>query len=560
MKNSVTKLWEMYESTLRFQKQQNYSTQWPINVDFYEGRQWPKATNKTKTLPRPVYNIIQFICQNKKSNVLSSATKAVYRPTTYLKNISVYEEEEDKKAIEAAELFTHFAEYIDKKIKIADLDDKAMEDATVLGTYIYHFFWDVDFSENGVRGNLNGEIIDPINIGFADPQEKDEQKQDWIIISSRMDIDKAKKLAKKNGIPEAELSLIEGDNEENPYDTTEQTNLKRCTVITRYFRRGKEVFFEKATKRLVIQPPISLTPATSEYKITRYPIVVGDWKSKRKSIFGIGEVEPLITTQKAINFTNALILLSVQNIGFPKTIVDKKVLEMNTITNEPGEIIVDPTKTGMGIKYLMPPSFTGQPLNIIDSMLSITRSLTGSTEVVTGETIGRTNMSGTAIAALQTQAKVPIEIIQKKFWRVKEDIAKIYEQFFKAYYTDERTFTYKDKNNIVTEKFRGSDYADINFETKVDVGSTTLYSEAMALSVLEQLKANGDIDLMTYVELYPDNAMPFKERLKQLLEEKKLPDGIEKTIMNNPELYNAVINLVTQSIQTQNNGQINLGE
>ena len=41
-------------------------------------------------------------------------------------------------------------------------------------------------------------------------------------------------------------------------------------------------------------------------------------------------------------------------------------------------------------------------------MIEITRTVTGATEVASGEVLGK-NMSGSAIVALQTQAKVPIE-------------------------------------------------------------------------------------------------------------------------------------------------------
>ena len=46
-------------------------------------------------------------------------------------------------------------------------------------------------------GGVRGQIIDPLDILFANPQQKDEQKQEWIAIRSREEVEFIKQIADK---------------------------------------------------------------------------------------------------------------------------------------------------------------------------------------------------------------------------------------------------------------------------------------------------------------------------------------------------------------------------
>ena len=61
----TTNLWEMWQKCKEYQEKIGLRKNIPTYVDFYEGRQWPKATERTKSLPRPVINIVKMICRNK---------------------------------------------------------------------------------------------------------------------------------------------------------------------------------------------------------------------------------------------------------------------------------------------------------------------------------------------------------------------------------------------------------------------------------------------------------------------------------------------------------------
>ena len=564
------KIWEDWQKGLDYQKKLHLKETCEQCVDFFEGRQWPQATERTKNMPRPIENIIELIVNGKKANILSSKISVIYKPL-------VYDEQESQIATEGASSFTSFANHISKEIKQEDLDNDAILDGLIKGPYIYHYFWDKEKKTGMAKfdGGLNGQIIDCLSIVFANPKQKDEQKQKWIIIQSRENVETLKKIAKNNGISKTEIELITSDDDsEKNYNSEEQDGEEYATVLTRYFRKNGEVYYTKSTKNMIVQEETPLTPDASKikleldeenktnedkeqvdidrpeqntgFKMTLYPIVVGSYKNREKSIYGRGEVEPLIATQKSINFNYAMMQMASQNMGFPKIKIRPMALQGKQITNAPGEIITDYSPGFDGITYMNPPTFSNMPLTVSDKMIEVTRTVTGATEVSNGEVLGK-NMSGSAIVALQTQAKVPIEDMQKRFWRVHEKIARIWEQFFKAYYRFDVPYVVENDNKQEINTFNGSMYQNMDFETTIDVGPGSAYSESLSINLLEQALQRGDITFDDYIDLYPDTAMPFKAKLKEIRKKVLLPPEISQKIMANPQVLQYVMQIIQQS-------------
>ena len=160
-------------------------------------------------------------------------------------------------------------------------------------------------------------------------------------------------------------------------------------------------------------------------------------------------------------------------------------------------------------------------LTLTNTIIDLTRTVTGSTEITNGEALGA-NMAASAIIALQNQAKKPIEMYQRKFYRSYEKIGKILEQFFKYYYNDGRMFSYEEEGQRYVASLSGQNYQDIDFSLSVEVGAGGVYSESLTVSLLDNLKTAGDIDTDEYIELYPDSIMTFKSKLKKMREQKRL--------------------------------------
>lgn len=538
--DQTTQLWKEYEEGRAYQQKVGMTTDIPKYVDFYEGRQWPAVTDETKLLPRPVFNVVKMIVRSKRASILSTPVRLVYTA--------------DDETIDATKVdkFNKFADYIQKEIGQSELDAQAIFNGAVEGTYIFHYYWDTE--AKGKRGNKEGgyrcELIDVLNVFFANPKERDEQKQKWIIISSREEVSSVRAKADED----VDKESIHADESDERYFNKEQEGSKLVTVLTKYFRQNGEVFCMKATKSAIINKPFSITPYVDEtkfdesdaidapnnnltdkadenktptYRAGLYPIVVGNYEPRKKSIYGLSEVEGIVPNQKAINFIFAMQMLDVQNTAWGKYIVRKDALKNQQITNAPGQTLTDYSADGNGIRRLETPTFTSMPLNLANAFLDITRVVTGSTEVMTGETLSG-QMSGAAIAQLQSQAQLPIEELQDRFWAVKEKQGKVLEQAFKLYY-EKKDFSFEsptekdDKGQPIVkhEMFNGSDYQNTEFSVVVEATAGTKASAAGDITMLDSLFAAQAIDIETYVDCYPDNAVSNKTKLKEALRVKQ---------------------------------------
>lgn len=530
-------LWDLYQKGVEYQDSIGLRSNLDTYVRFFEGKQWAEPTKDTKNLPRPVVNIVKMICRAKKSAILSTPVRLVYSADL---------------SDQAVEKFNHFSEYILKEIDIESLDKDAIDDAVKKGTYVYHFYWDSEAKGlKGIKeGGLRCEIIDPLNVLFANPVEKDEQKQKWIMIVSREDVESIKAKADKG----VDLSLITSDEEERKtYDSKEQDDNKLVTVLTRYFRENGEVFCEKSVKGTMINKAFSITPPdistvttegeedapnnatpdkpaaesiNDDAKAYYYPVVVGNYERKERCIYGLGEIEGLIPNQKIINFTLGMIALNVQETAWGKYIARDGALRGQKITNTPGQVLTDYSNTGDGIKALNVPPMNAQALTLIDDMTSMSRMVTGSTEVMTGEVLGA-NMSGAAIAQLQAQAAVPVEELRDAFWLVKKKQANVLAQFYKLFY-ERKAFSYeqdekqpdgKMKKTRKRDEFNGSEYKDADFSVVVETCGGTKASAAGDINILELLLSKGFIDVKTFLETYPTDALSNKTDLIKHVEE-----------------------------------------
>lgn len=529
---SVEQLNTWYKDARAYQTAIGLDTSIPKCVKFFEGDQWPAPTKDTKYFPRPVVNIIEMNCNNKKSQVLSSPIKIVYK---------------SDKADAAIEKFNRFAEYELARLKQKELNNKAVLDGIIKGSYCFYYYYDESIVglDGLVEGDIAVQLIDPVNVLFANPNEKDEQKQEWIMLVSREDVEKVKKLADSD----VDKAKIQSDDSQSIYNETESDTEKYVTTMTRFFRVNGEVYFERATQEVVFNRARPFTPDVEHFKevlngkkdidvkpedtkpedkykrnkkATLYPIVFSAWKERDKSIYGRGEVETIIPNQKAINWTLGLQILMAQNEGMSPVVVAPDALRGQKITNEPGQVLIDYSKTGNGIRFPNKPGMTAASVNLVDKIADLTRVATGSSEVMNGEIISA-GMSGAAIAQLQAQALKPIEDLQKGFWRSMEKVGEVLEQFYRYFFKDKK-YQYVDKkqdNKIVTDTFNSKDYENIHFDVVAEAVAGTIMSDVADINILDGLFAKGSIGLKTYIKCYPDNAIANRQKLLESIDEEE---------------------------------------
>ncbi|MBQ8428584.1 MAG: hypothetical protein IJX30_00590 [Clostridia bacterium] len=546
-REEVTKLWRDYDAGREYQNSLGLTTQIPLNVDFYEGRQWPQRTEATKNIPRPVVNIIKFIVRNKKASIVGAPVSVVFTSNQHP---------------ELAQKLTEFNQAIENEMEMDDLRNRKVDEGIKKGTGITHYYWDAEArGEIGeYEGGVRAEIIDPLNVFFSNPQEHDEQKQKWIIIAARVEVDAAKNMLSEKYKKNAEL-IVADDADVKYTDEREQDGTKLCTVLTRYYRQDGEVYYERAVKQTMLHDGIPVTPPTKREieaevekefagttkdenmdagedklqdeaeiepetvgrRFTLYPISVYNYELREKSIYGIGEVEELIPNQKAINFIYAMQLLSIQNLAWGKWIVKNGALGKQRINTTPGQVLTDFTPYGVtGISRTQEPPISNTPMSYADNLMNMTRVVVGSTEVMTGEAQS-SGQSGQAIANLQAQALKPIQELRERYLRSCKREAQIIKQYYELFY-DGRLYEHKGKDEngkllYTNETFSGEEMRGIRFDVSVEAGAGTPYSESLEVSLLTEYLAAGRIDFETYLELLPAQIATFKTTLLKKVKE-----------------------------------------
>ena len=492
MEQEVTACWQMYRNAAAYLQSIDLPETVRRNVAFYEGRQWAPATPSTKNLPRPVVNLVRFVCRNKRARLVLTPVKLVY---------------ECAQNPALAQQLTDCVETMYRRMRMRELDTRAIKDGLVKGSYCYHFFWDND------EAQLGCELIDPLHVFFANPRQPDEQKQQWVMVSSRRPLAEVMRLADKDVDPD----LLVCDADEDGID--EQQDSQLCTVLTRYFRRDGQVYVERALKRTMLNRarPLSPTfvqqkqgnvPPVSTAKAMLYPLVFGVYDERENSIYGISEVEGIVPNQRVVNQILGMQALAIQNTAWGKYVVSKDALKGQQISNEPGEVLVDYSATGNGIRKIEHASLSALPHAYVEELTALTRTVTGASEIMTGEQLN--NMSGTAIAQLQSQANQPIAEQRERFWRVKEKQGMVVLQCCRLYYqylVDEGA-----ADGLDTALLPGT------MQVTVKACTGTGASTASDVNLLETLFAKGAIDAVTFVRAYPQDALCDKDKLLSLLQ------------------------------------------
>lgn len=544
--------WEQYEQGKRFQASIALDATIRENIDFYEGRQWGrKVTDRTKMLPRPVTNFVRMIVNNKMSAMNNKPCRITY--------------EADSQENDSIE-FTQFSDYQFKEMGAESVYREAIYNGAIKGTYLFHVYWDAQAKgkKGKVTGALRMESLDPRNVIFCDPSQKDEQKQKYIIISTREEVEAIRSTLPK-GI-DKKLIVADDEDVKKSNNKTEQDGTEMCTVLVKYFKIDGEVYCEKSVRGTVIRDAFPLRPEYekvheqifgkkvdeangdtpdntsdteeeplfSAYTPTMYPLAVGQYIPREDCIYGISEVEGLIPNQRCFNFSQALQLLQAQNESWSKWIVKPNALGNQKITNEPGQIIVDNSTAGDGIKRVAGGAFNSAVFTLTDNLLSYTRTVVGATEVMNGESISA-NMSGAAIAQLQSQAQLPNEENRKAFWRVLEKVGRIAEQFYRMYYYDDTEYKVRKSNEsgamaMENAVFSAKKYNNTEFTVIAKVTSGTTSSPAGDITVIDQLKAEGLITTRQWLEAYPEDALSDKNHLLELIKQAEYAENMQLKI------------------------------
>jgi len=306
---------------------------------------------------------------------------------------------------------------------------------------------------------------------------------------------------------------------------------------------GTPVYKTKGATRLVTS--VHVTKATRTMSIyedvdtglSRYPIAWGNWEKQKNQYHGRALVTGIVPNQIFINGMMAMIFRHLQLQSFPKTIYNADLI--GQWNNEVGAAIgVHNLQPGMTLRdvatSLQPADMSNQIVMCIDRVMQYTRDCLGATDAQMGN-VRPDNTS--ALMVLQSSAEVPLENTRAGLHEWVEDIGAILLDMMGTYYgkrplVRERTFediseangqpmidpmtgqmmTQKTTRRVV-EEFDFSQLKHLWFNIDAQVGATTYYSEIATVQTLDNLRRDGTLEIIDYLERIPDKLIPRKQEL-----------------------------------------------
>ena len=291
------------------------------------------------------------------------------------------------------------------------------------------------------------------------------------------------------------------------------------------------VHVTKATRTAIIYEDV-------DTGLTRYPIAWGNWEKQKNQYHGRALVSGLIYNQIFINQMFATAMRHLQLMAFPKTVYNADLI--SSWTNEVGQAIgvkgLTPGQNISQVAYnLQPAEMSNQIFTLIDKAMAYTKECLGATDAQMGN-VKPDNTS--ALMVLQTNAEVPLENIRSNVYEWVEDMGAILLDFMGTYYgtrpivmeeefeepvigpgnvpqIDPMTGQMATQKIVrkVLKEFDFRQFKHLWLNLRVDVGATTYFSEIAMTQTLDNLRHDGTLDVIQYLERIPDKLIPKKQEL-----------------------------------------------
>lgn len=517
-----------FEKGYSFNQAINLYDQVKVNEDFFIGNQWGGV--KSNGLPTPAYNIFKQVI-NFQVATITSDNMAIQ--STPLPSTSSYTTRELERI---CEIINRQIAAIMENNNIVTKNREFLRNAAVAGSGCLHYYFDPSV-DNGqmVKGEIKAEVLDSIRVLFGNPNCREVQKQPSIQITRRelvedvkWRVDELKGMGNADGETYTKVEDVDDitpDSEKFQNDYDAYTDDK-VTVITHYFRNRetKTIWCIEATEKQIIREAY-------DTGLSLYPLVWINWDYVRDCYHGQAMVTGLLDNQKFINKMFALVNISLMTTAFPKVVYDK-----TKVTKWSGEV-----GTAIGVtgnvndvaKVLEGASVSPQISQFIEMAFDKTRSLLGASDVAMGDS--RPDNTS-AIIALQRAANTPMELTKQQDYQAMEDSARIWIDMMSVYYGTRMVETEMDMDmpgeqplgmNLQPQVFlKPFDFAvlkEMRVSVRLDVGASSYWSEMANVQTLENLKMNGDITTVQFLERLPSGYLAKKQ---ELIDELKTAGGM----------------------------------
>ena len=502
-----------------------------INERFFVGDQW-HGVNAGNEKPLTRRNIIKRIGEYKMATIGAAPIAVNYSAegipdTTDINAVNTVKEQmmggevpegstSDAEISVVMEALTNYFKITAERLKYDDKKDRLLKNAYISGTGILYTYWDSAirtglYADEGrttaIVGDINCEVLDIENVVFGDPNNEEVESQPYIIIARRMDVEAVRREAELYGqltddiVPDGQNGYYRnsGDRGED-----EPTNSRRVTVLTKLYKKydkygNSTVWGMTVTEKAIVRPEWNLL-------IHRYPIAKFVWERRRSCAYGDSEITYQVPNQIALNQAHSISVWAMQNTGMPKTIINGDLIP-DGISNDPAEVVkIYGSAEDMmsAIRYVTPPNYGAAFLNFTDAFAQNVLMDNGANDVALGNF--RPD-NATAIVQAREAAIAPMQMYQNRFYSANEDVARIWADFWITMY-GRRSIKINDGGSVKYMVFDADRYKDLVITAKIDVGASTLWSEAVSIANLGNLLSAQQINFIEYLERIPKGLIP----------------------------------------------------
>ena len=562
MNDYLRDAWKYYEYGRLYNNNltPNQYTMVNTNNEFFIGNQWIHMPDNEamRRLAKPTFNIIKRVTSLFVASLTSSNTTISFEPLSYQNDG------------EAASFATAEVRNLLEKFKMDYRIRDALFDGAITGDYAAHFFWNPEARPYGgafgeYKGEIEMELIDGINVMFGNPNCRDVEKQPYVLIVGRDTVENLKReydywkpLKQKEGPdkdiirPDAETYNFTGIGGKTEIHGDDDKTGKALFVYLYTKVWKEEQYINPKTGMVEIRKvqTVHVTKATRHCNIfedvdtglSRYPLAWGNWQKQRNQYHGRALVTEIIPNQIFINQMMAMVFRHLQTQAFPTKIYNADLIP--NISNEVG--------TAIGVRNLQPgqqigevistipaANMSAQIIQAIDLCMAYTKECLGATDAQMGS-VRPDNTS--ALMVLQNASEVPLENTRAGLHEWVEDIGAILLDMMGTYYgkrpivrekTVEEPVLGADGQQLidpmtgkpastkvsrrVVEEFDFSVFKHLWLNISVDVGATTYYSEIAMVQTLDNLRRDGTLNIIEYLERMPDKLITRKQELIESL-------------------------------------------
>lgn len=527
-------LWKKYDAMVAYNSsfgKGNYYEKIKVHYDFYNGDQWGGAAEEDK-LPKMTFNIIKRSTDFKIASITSSDIAVNVEP---LENVPVGDENSENE-LNKSDFINAELKNIFEKAALKNKVKSVLRDGAITGDMCFHTVFNPNKqpyrgTAPEVKGEIEIELVDGINIGFGNANIKDPQKQPYIVVVGRDTVKNLKAEEKGN-------QDIKNDNDTD-YQVTDLADTEvdidgdnegKALYIYVYEKRkdkqgNEKIFVSKCTKDAMIYDNV-------DTGLSRYPISFTNWYELKNTYHGRGEVEGICPNQIAINKMFSMIVYHQMMTAFPTAVYDGDAIE--SWNNKIGAAfeVKGLRESGRSIKdiagYLEPANMSDYIIKTIDLAFQYTKECLGVSDAALGQ-IDPKNTS--AIIAVQKSTAVPLENIKDNLYDLIEQLTLNLLDMMGAKYGKRPVVITQDDGTRMIQDWDFNQLKGMDLKTSVDVGESTYYSEIAMEQTLDNLLEGQYIDFIQYLERIPKERIPNKAELISELKKAK------EQVINNDAQY-----------------------